>query len=152
MEDGRHVINFSSSQTCATDAPLKLPTYHYGGFGFRGNGEWNGADKLRFLTASGLTDREKVNTSREKWVWLGGKLDGELCGVTILGHPENFRFPQPVRAHPTEPFFCFAPQQAGDMEIVPGQTYISRYRLVVADGEPDAAAAEAWWRRYAEAR
>lgn len=148
----RYLIDFTSTQTCATDSPLKLPTYHYGGFGFRGSSAWEGADGCKFLSASGLTDRLKINTSREKWCWVGGKVDGETCGVTILGHPENFRFPQPIRAHPDQPFFCFAPQQLGEMEIVPGQKYIARYRLVVADGEPDAKAAEASWEDYAKAR
>lgn len=144
-----HVIDFTSTQTCATDSPLKLPEYHYGGFGFRGHGDWNGLENCRYLSSSGLTDRAKINTSREKWCWTGGKVDGRSCGVTILGHPENFRFPQPIRAHPTEPFFCFAPQQLGAMEIVPGKPYIARYRLIVADGEPDAAKAAEDWERYA---
>ena len=148
----RFIIDFTSTQTCATDSPLKLPEYHYGGFGFRGNAAWNGAENCKFLSASGLTDRTKLNTSREKWCWIGGTVDGQTCGVTILGHPGNFRFPQSVRAHPDEPFFCFAPQQLGGMEIVPGQPYIARYRLIVADGPPDAATAESWWIAYAQNR
>ena len=152
VADQRYVIDFTSTQTCATDSPLKLPEYHYGGFGFRGNAGWNGAANCQFLTASGLTDRLKVNTSREKWCWVGGKVDGQTCGLTILGHPQNFRFPQPIRAHPSEPFFCFAPQQLGEMKIIPGKKYVARYRLVIADGEPDAKAAESWWGDYAQAR
>lgn len=149
ISNGNYVIDFASTQTCATDAPLKLPTYHYGGFGFRGNAAWNGAANCQFLTASGLTDRLKVNTAREKWCWVGGKVDGGTCGVTILCHPKNFRFPQPIRANPDQPFFCYAPQQLGEMEIVPGQKYISRYRLIIADGTPDAKSAEVWWEDYA---
>ncbi len=144
-----YIIDFTSTQTCAGESPLELPEYHYGGFGFRGNWAWNGPANCRFLTASGLTDRIKVNTSREKWCWVGGKVEGATCGVTILGHPSNFRFPQPVRANPDQPFFCFAPQQLGLMRIVPEETYVSRYRLIVADGEPDAVAAEAAWVEYA---
>lgn len=147
--DGRFIIDFTSTQTCATDSPLKLPAYHYGGFGFRGNFAWNGAENCRFLTSAGLTDRTKVNQSREKWCWIGGKLDGETCGITLLNHPGNFRFPQPIRAHPSEPFFSFAPQQLGDMEIVPGEKYITRYRFVISDGEPDIEATEKLWRDYA---
>ncbi len=147
-----YLIDFTSTQTCATDAPLKLPLYHYGGFGLRGNGAWNGAGNCKFLSASGLTDRVKLNTSREKWCWVGGQVDGDTCGVTLLCQPTNFRFPQPIRVHPEEPFFCFAPQQLGEMEIAPGKAYVARFRLVVADGEPDAKAAEARWQDYAEGR
>ncbi|MES2921966.1 MAG: PmoA family protein [Verrucomicrobiota bacterium] len=147
-----YIVDFTSTQTCATPSPLILPEYHYGGFGFRGNAAWNGPPNCRFVSASGITDRLKLNTAREKWCWVGGKVDGETCGVTILGHPKNLRFPQPVRANPDQPFFCFAPQQLGEMEIVPGKKYVARYRLVVTDGEPDAKAAETWWGDYAKAR
>ncbi|MBC8126549.1 MAG: PmoA family protein [Gloeobacteraceae cyanobacterium ES-bin-144] len=150
--DGNFLIDITTTQLCAGPSPLKLPEYRYGGFGFRGSKEWNNRDKPGFLTASGLTDRDKVNTSREKWCWLGGLVDGETCGVTILCHPGNFRFPQPIRAHPDEPFFCYSPPQLGDMEIVPNQPYVSRYRLVIADGKPDAKTAEEWWQQYAKIR
>lgn len=146
--DGQHVIDLAIRQTCAGESPLKLPEYHYGGLGFRGNRAWNGAANCRFLTASGLTDRLKVNTAKEPWCWVGGKVDGETCGVTFLCHPSNFRAPQPIRAHPEEPFFCYAPQQGGAMEIVPGKAYTARYRLIVTDGEPDAKAAAKWAEVY----
>lgn len=148
-DGGRNIIDLTITQTCATDSPLKLPEYHYGGLGFRGNRAWDGAANCKFLTASGVTDRLKVNTAREPWCWIGGKVDGATCGLTILCHPSNFRAPQPVRVHPTEPFFCYAPQQGGAMEIVPGKPYVARYRIIVTDGEPDPAAAGKWAEEYA---
>lgn len=151
-EETHYVIDIDITQTCATDSPLKLPEYHYGGLGFRGNRSWDGAGNCKFLTASGLTDRNKVNTSKESWCWVGGKVDGELCGVTVLCHPSNFRAPQPVRVHPTEPFFCYAPQQGGAMEIVPGKPYHARYRIIVADGEPDAKEIKKWAEDYAKVK
>ena len=144
------LVDLAITQTCASESPLKLPEYHYGGLGFRGNRAWNGAANCRFLTASGLTDRTKVNTAKEPWCWVGGKVDGETCGITFLCHPSNFRAPQPIRAHPEEPFFCYAPQQGGAMEIVRGKPYISRYRMIIADGEPDALAAAKRAEEYAK--
>lgn len=149
-EEGRYVIDLELSQTCAGEALLKLPEYHYGGFGFRGNRAWDGAENCRFLGSTGLTDRNKVNGSREKWCWVGGQVDGAVSGAAFLCHPANFRAPQPVRAHPTEPFFCFAPPQLGEMEIVPGKPYVAKYRILVADGEPDAAALDKAWEAYAK--
>jgi len=148
LSGGNPVIDFTSTQTCSTGSPLKLPEYHYGGFGFRGNEAWLDKNNCEVLSATGITDRKKLNTSREKWCWVGGKVDGETCGVTLLCHPGNFRFPQPVRMNPDQPFFCYAPQQLGEMEIKPGDKYVSRYRLVVADGKPDAKDAETWWKDY----
>jgi hypothetical protein len=148
----RHVIDFKSTQRCATDVPLKLPKYHYGGFGFRGNWAWNGADAFRVLTSEGETDRKKANEARSKWCWVGGSLDGQLVGIIIICHPSNYRFPQPMRVHPTEPFFCYAPQQLGDMEIAPGTPYVSRYRIIVTDGETPRDQVESWWKEFAETK
>ncbi|HET6407723.1 MAG TPA: PmoA family protein [Chthoniobacteraceae bacterium] len=148
----RHVIDFRSIQRCATDAPLKLPKYHYGGFGFRGNWAWNGPAAFRVQTSEGETDRKKANEARSKWCWIGGSLDGQTAGATILCHPSNYRFPQPMRLHPSEPFFCYAPQQLGDMEITPGTPYVSRYLIVVTDGEPSPERAEKWWKEWSETK
>ncbi len=145
-------IDFTSIQRCATKSPLTLPEYHYGGFGFRGNAAWNGPPNCRFLSDTGITDRVKLNTSRARWCWMGGEVDGKTCGVTLLCHPKNFRFPQPVRANPDQPFFCFAPQQLGEMQIKPGEDYVSHYRLIVADGGPDAELAESQWKAFAADR
>ncbi len=144
------VFDLISVQNCATADPLKLPQYRYGGIGFRGRWEWNGKGNARFLTSDGETDRVKGNFSRGRWCYIGGPVTNGLAGVTIFCHPNNFRAPQPMRIHPTEPFFCFAPQQIGDMQITPGETYISRYRFFVADGQPDPKTLERLWNDYAE--
>jgi len=145
----RFILDLTTTQTCAGSTPLQLPAYHYGGLGFRGRRDWDGADQCQFLTSEGLTDRVRGNTSRARWLWTGGRADAGTAGVAILSHPANFRAPQPLRLHPTEPFVCFAPQQAGAMEIAPGTPYVSRYRLVIADGQPSSEEVEAWWKEYA---
>lgn len=143
------VIDLVSTQTCATASPLKLPKYHYGGLGFRGNWAWNGKTNGLYLTANGDTDRLKINETRAKWAWIGGPLDGGAAGTALLCHPSNFRFPQPMRLHPTEPFFCYAPQQLGEMEIKPGEPYVSRYRFVTADGALTKDEIDRLWEDYA---
>jgi len=143
------VFDLVSTQRCATSAPLQLPKYHYGGLGFRGNWSWNGADKCFFLTSNGETDRKKGNETRGNWCHISGEVDGEQTGVAILSHPDNFRSPQPMRLHPTEPFFCFAPSQEGDWSIEPGKPYISKYRFIVSDGAPDKRQIDALWNAYA---
>jgi hypothetical protein len=144
------IFDLESVQTCATDEPLILPEYHYGGLGFRGHWEWNGADKTHWLTSNGEKDRIKGHATRANWCYLGGDVGGKRGGVAILCHPENFRAPQPMRIHPTEPFFCYAPQQLGEMRIEPGKPYVSKYRFVVMDGEPAKERIDALWKVYAE--
>jgi len=143
------IFDLISTQTCATPDPLKLPEYRYGGVGLRGNKAWNGKENTQFLTSEGEADRDKGNTTHGRWCDMSGLVEGARAGITVLGHPSNFRAPQPMRLHPDEPFFCFAPQQAGDMEIAPGAQYVSRYRFVVHDGAPDKSILDAAWNDFA---
>ena len=146
---GANVFDLVSTQTCASASPLILPKYHYGGLGFRGNWAWNGQGNCSFLTSNGGTDRIKGNETRGNWCYIGGTVDHQLTGVAILSHPDNFRSPQPMRLHPSEPFFCFAPSQLGDWKIEPGQPYVSKYRFIVSDGPANKEVIDRLWATYA---
>ncbi|OYX91081.1 MAG: hypothetical protein B7Y76_14665 [Sphingobacteriia bacterium 35-40-5] len=143
-----YVFDLELRQQLSSASVLKLPEYLYGGVGFRGNGEWNGKDNAYFLTSEGK-DRSNGHATTSKWVHISGNISGKLSGISILSHPDNFRSPQPMRIHPTEPFFCYAPSQAGDFEIRPNQGYIARYRFIVYDGAPEAAFINRMWNDYA---
>jgi len=129
-----HLFDLTLSQTNVSGSPLELPTYHYGGLGFRGHAQIQGKNPWLILTSEGITDRIKANESRGNWCDLSGLVDGKISGVTIFCHPGNFRAPQPMRVNPTEPFFCYAPQQMGLFQIPPGGTYTARYRFLIHDG------------------
>ena len=144
-----HLFELESVQRCASESTLKFPQYRYGGLGFRGHGEWDGRENCFYLTANGESDRVKGHATRARWCHVGGRTGGKWGGIGVLCHPSNFRFPQPMRIHPNEPFFNFAPSQAGDWEIKPGDEYMSCYRFVVSDGKPDAELLERLWRDYA---
>lgn len=142
------IFDLSVVHMTATDSALYLPEYRYGGVGFRGNRAWDGEENAFFLTSEGK-DRTNGHATRGRWVHVGGYVDGQLAGVAILDHPENFRAPQPMRIHPTEPFFNYAPSQAGDWAIEPGEPYVARYRFVVSDGPPDSTEINRLWNDYA---
>ncbi len=143
------LFDLTSVQTCAGDSPLTLKLYHYGGLGVRGSGEWEGeGDACRFITSEGKS-RIDGHATAAKWCAMSGSIAGKPAGIAILCHPDNFRFPQKMRIHPSEPFFNFAPSQDGDFQIEPGKPYVSRYRFVVFDGETDAKRCEAMWNDYA---
>lgn len=143
------LFDINIRQNCSSPSPLLLPTYHYGGLGFRGRENWNGKENTHFLTSEGK-DRSNGHATTANWCHIGGVVEGGTAGITIMGHPDNFRAPQPMRIHPTEPFFNWAPSQAGDWEIRPGEEYTVRYRFVVYDGEPDPVLLESLWKDYAE--
>ncbi len=144
-----HVFDLTTTQTCATNDPLELPEYHYGSFGLRGPDEWNGKEGARFLTSEGITDRKKGEGTRARWCYLGGTTSAGLSGTAVLGFPDNFRFPMPLRLHPDMPYFSIVPQKLGAFSIQPGKPYVTRYRFVVTDGEPDAKLFDACWNSLA---
>lgn len=145
---GVFVFDVTLTQTVSPGAPLVLPEYLYGGVGFRGHPDWNDTLTTTILTSEGL-GRLDGHATRARWAHFGGWTDGKLGGVAIMGHPSNVRFPQPMRIHPTMPFFNFAPTQLGEMSIQPGKPYVVRYRYVTYDGEPDAVLIERMWTDFA---
>jgi hypothetical protein len=144
-----HVFDLTTTQSCATNDPLELPQYHYGSFGLRGPESWDGKDGARFLTSEGISDRKKGDSTRARWCYLGGKTEAGISGTAVLGYPDNFRFPMPLRLHPDMPYFSIVPQKLGAFSIQPGKPYVSRYRFIVTDGEPDAKLFDACWNSLA---
>jgi hypothetical protein len=143
LED-RFLVDLTSTQTCATEQPLVIQEYRYGGIGFRGPADWEGKAGVEFLTSEGK-NRVEGHATRAKWVLAWGKAGGQLASVGFLGHTSNFRDPQPLRIHPDEPFFNWAVPQGGDFSIEPGKPYIARYRFLVADGTLDKEAMDRAW-------
>ena len=142
-----YLWDLTSRQRCATDEPVHLPKYFYGGLGYRGNRAW--LKQVAMKTSEGKT-RKDGNESKARWLDVSGPLDGGTAGCLILIHPENFRYPQPLRLNPNQPQICVAPSQEGDWAIKPGEEYVSRYRFVIHDGQMDGKTAERLWRDFAE--
>jgi hypothetical protein len=139
------VFDIDSTQVTATPSPLVILDYYYGGFGIRGNAAWRPA---LFLTSEGF-DRLSGDGKTGRWLHIGGAVAGKPAGYAILGHPTNFRAPQPMRLNPTDPFMSFAPAAAGQFSVDPGMTYKTRFRFVVSDGPADAALLDRIWNDYA---
>ena len=135
------VVDLTSTQTNITSDTLQIKKYHYGGFGVRGNAQWNSEDStfnntLEFLTSERLT-KDSANHTRPQWVSMFGKVDGEYAGLAVIDHPDNFRHPQPVRVHPKMPYFSMSPMVLDSMPLAPDQVYVSKYRIITFDGKPD---------------
>jgi hypothetical protein len=147
---GYWLWDFVSAQRCVADSALVLEKYRYGGFGFRGAGEWAG-EKAAYLTSQGRT-RKDGHATRARWCDTAGVSDGKWKGVTHFSHPENFRHPEPMRIWPgfeQEVFFNWAPVQLDDFELKPGKDHIFRYRLYVHEGKVDVENTERLWNDYA---
>ena len=151
-----HQFDLVSTQTCATKDPLLIQKYHYGGMAIRGNSQWmkkddDGNPKGSMITSEGKT-RKKGNHTRPRWVAMHGPVDGEVCGVVVMNHPDNFRYPQWVRLHPSMPYFVYAPMVKEPFAIEPGKPYVSKFRYLTFDGQPDLKLIEKAWKDWSEKR
>ncbi|MDE2835582.1 MAG: PmoA family protein [Bacteroidota bacterium] len=144
-----NIFDLTLWQRTAGDSALSLSEHLYGGMGLRGHRDWNGEEHADFLTSEGRT-RADGHATRARWCHVGGRVEGERVGIAVLGHPDNLEAPQPMRIHPSEPFFNYAPSQAGEFHIRPGTVTRWRYRFVTYDGPPDPLLLEALWTDFAQ--
>ena len=146
---GLWVFDLASTHRCATESPLLLLEYRYGGLGFRGAKEWD-EDNYVLLTSEGKTKKDGHGT-RARWCAQSGSIDGKWSTVVIFCHPSNERFPENMRIWDKGgAFFSFSPVQAGDWTFKPGETHVFRYRFYVHEGKLDKDIAERAWADYAE--
>jgi hypothetical protein len=139
--------DFATTQSCATQSPLKLFKYRYGGFGFRGTSDWSDRNS-DYLTSEGKT-RKDGNGTRARWCNAFGTTDKGPAGVLILSHTDNYEHPEPMRIWPQgDIFFGFCPVVYNDWILEPGQQYLRQYRLIVYDGTITADKAEQLWQNY----
>lgn len=141
--EGYFLFDLYSEQLNTSQDTLFIVEYHYGGMGIRGSKEWNVVDSIHYtndwkiLTSEGKTN-ENANHTKASWISAHGLVGGKKAGVTVFGFPENFRYPQTVRVHPTMPYWVYSPMFEGAFYIAPGEKYYNMVRYYVHDGEPDA--------------
>ncbi|MDB5388289.1 MAG: hypothetical protein JWM11_3935, partial [Planctomycetaceae bacterium] len=145
---GYWICDINSRLNCATSSPLRLSEYHYGGMALRGAQSW-GQDQPTFLTSEGK-NRKTGNHSRPRWCDLSGPVGDRTAGLTILTHSKNFRFPEPLRIHPTMPYLVYTPSYLGEWEIKPGSEHVSNYRFLIHDGEMASSSIDRIWQDFSE--
>ncbi|QDT35347.1 DUF6807 domain-containing protein [Thalassoglobus polymorphus] len=145
-----HQFDIESVQTCVAKTPLTIAEYHYGGFAYRGSAEWIKNDQHHIITNE-TDDREVGNHTKPNWVGVYGPVQGDLCGAAMFSHPTNFRSPQPVRLHPSMPYFVYSPAVLGEFELAPGKPFAAKYRYLSYDGKPDAKRLDSAWKNYSSA-
>lgn len=142
--EGYFMFDLYSEQLNTSQDTLFIVEYHYGGMGIRGSKEWNVVDSIHYtndwkiLTSEGKTNAD-ANHTKAGWVSAHGLVEGEHAGVTVFGFPDNFRYPQIVRVHPTMPYWVFSPMFEGAFFIAPGEKFHNKVRYYVHQGVPDMA-------------
>lgn len=147
-DEGYRVVDFTTTQRCASSSALKLLSYRYGGFCFRGIEEWN-RENSEYLTSEGK-GRKDGHTTRAKWCNVYGTGEKGPAGIVFMSHPDNHEHPEPMRIWSSgQVFFNFCPIQKADWTLEPGNDYVLKYRLFVYDGTITAKEAERLWQDFA---
>jgi len=144
---GFWIVDFTSTQECASSSPLELPAYRYGGFGFRATAEWK-QGLADYLTSEGKT-RKDGHATRAKWCIAHGPTSKGDAGIVFMSHPDNREFPEPMRLWPGgDIFFNFCPIQKKAWVLEPGNKYVFNYRMFVYNGRMTAEKAERCWQDF----
>jgi hypothetical protein len=154
-DNNYYIVDITSKMSCASQSPLLIVAYRYGGLGWRATEFWD-KDNSEMLTSEGKT-RDNTDNTKAKWIIVYGALPGnDEGGIAMLSHPSNYNHPEPLRIWDKKAnggrgdvFANFAPTKDKDWLLEPGKTYTLKYRLVVFNGKMDAGKAESAWKSFA---
>jgi hypothetical protein len=149
------LIDFASTESCATESPLVIEAHRYQGFGFRATAKWN--DTTATMLTSEGKDQSNGNTTRARWLDVRGVSAVGTSGILFMTYPANHDFPEHLRIWPTgmndgkeNVFVNFNPAQDSDWTLEPHHDETQRYRMLVYDGQVSAETAERTWKDFAD--
>ena len=152
---GAWLMDYTITLNCPADSVL-LEAYRYGGgIGFRAAESWTN-ENVRVLTSEGKT-RKDADGTNARWCDVSGENDmGARSGILFMSHPNNRKYPEPMRVWPENAnngrgdfFFEFCPIRHESWALRPGRDYVLRYRLLIYDDQLDAQVAERAWQDFA---
>lgn len=153
ITDG-YLWDFESHLIPSTPLPVLLKEYRYAGFGYRATEEWT-RENCEMFTSEGKT-RQQIDGSTARWIYITGDTKTGRSGLLFLGHPANYNSPEPLRIWDEnanggrgDAFINFAPTKNKDWKLVPGQSYVLRYRVLSYEGEMTQARANQLWNDFA---
>src|ERR1044071_5166552 len=148
-----YIMDFTSKLTCASDTPITLLEYRYGGFGWRTTQKWD--NKNSEVITSEDKNRKEADGSKARWCIVQGAIDDAYAGAVMMSHPTNYNHPEPLRIWPEnqydrgDMFANFSPTKDKDWALQPGKTYVLRYRMLVFNKKMTKERAEAAWKSFA---
>ncbi len=149
-----YTVDFISQLRCASESPLQILAYRYGGLGFRATEYWN-KDNSEMLTSEGNT-RNNTDSTTAKWIMAYGALpENDEGGILLLSHLSNYNHPEPLRVWDKtgnsgngDVFVNISPTKNKDWLLAPGTVYTLQYRLIVFNGKMTKEKAEAAWQSF----
>ena len=144
-----YLFDLTIQLNCATQNPVVLLAYRYGGVGWRATEEWN-KDNSEVLTSEGRT-RTDADGTKARWCIVQGAVGGDWAGAEMMSFPGNYNYPEPLRVWPLtmngrgDMYANFSPTKDVDWPLYPGHNYTLRYRWVVFNGHFTKEKAESDW-------
>ena len=144
-----YLFDLTIQLNCATQNPVVLLAYRYGGVGWRATEEWN-KDNSEVLTSEGRT-RTDADGTKARWCIVQGAVGGDWAGAEMMSFPGNYNYPEPLRVWPLtmngrgDMYANFSPTKDVDWPLYPGHNYTLRYRWVVFNGHFTKEKAESAW-------
>jgi hypothetical protein len=141
----------------ALRAPLKFGDTKEGTFAIR---VVKGLEEpaARMTDSEGRVGEKQVWGKRAKWVDYSGVVEGKRVGIAIFDHPSNPRHPTYWHARgyglfAVNPFgerdFHNDKSRDGSLTVPPGETLTFRYRVLIHEGDAEAAGVAAAYAAYA---
>ncbi|WP_411273497.1 PmoA family protein [Daejeonella sp.] len=147
-----YIADITVQLNCASESPVTLEEYRYGGLGWRATEKWH-KDNSETITSEGL-NRKAADGSKARWVIVQGNLDADYGGAVMMSYPANFNHPEPLRIWPEttngrgDVFANFSPTKDKDWPLIPGKNYVLKYRFLVFNGKYSKEKAEAAWQAF----
>ena len=147
------VMDISLNQKAA-DKPVTILAHRYSGFSWRGPASWN-KDNSQMVTSEGH-GRDDANGKPARWVFVTGPtLTGKATvlimsdATKLAGTAERLRVWDSKATNGT-PFVNFNPVMEKPLPLDEANPAVShrKYRVIAADHQIDAAAAEAEWQKW----
>ncbi len=150
-----YIVDITSKLSCASESPVLLLTYRYGGLGWRTTEKWDNKNS-EILTSEGK-NRKESDGAKSRWCIVQGALgESDYGGAVMLSYPANYNHPEPLRIWPEnqydrgDMFANFCPTKDKDWLLEAGKTYTLKYRLVVFNGKFTKEKAESAWQYFAQ--
>jgi hypothetical protein len=148
-----YIADITIGLNCASESPVLLLEYRYGGLGIRATEEWN--TKNSYTITSEGKNRKEADGSRARWCMVQGAVNNDHAGLVMMSYPANYNYPEPLRVWPEnmnnrgDVFLNFSPTKNMDWLLSPGREYQLKYRLLVFNDDFSKEKAEVAWQNFA---
>ncbi|NDV65237.1 PmoA family protein [Bacteroides sp. 224] len=148
-----YYLDYITTLKCATEKPITLECYRYGGLVIRTREDWT-PGRADFKTSEGFTQKDADNTDA-RWAFYQGKGDHSNACILILSHPSNLNHPEPLRiwdekanSGKGDMMWNFSPTKKQAYTLRPESELKLRYRIYILDELIDSKKAERLWKRF----